>query len=370
MSEVMKIIRKDMKEIPEDINKPDIYFEESRSANNSPVLMPLVILKTHPCFWLKNAGGCTTCGYQLVACLDRNPTEESIIKQLEYTIEHVPAKYYPLITFNSAGSFLDPNEINDKLRDKLLKMLKQAGYKEFNFECRPEFLLNEERLKQLKKYFDIVSVGIGLESSDDLIRNECMHKGTQLSTYLMALEMCKKHGIDADVYVQLGKPFLTAREDIEDAVKTITFALEKGFTRAFLMLCNIQPFTLTNYLWEKGKYSPPMLWAGVEVLKRLPPKFRHQVYVEGFRRAVPMPKNFSRNCDKCNALVADRLSHWNLTGDWNHIEAMPKCECFYQFEKELTKVNEKPIKDRILEIQKEIISHNNNENKKLVGKGS
>ena len=354
MTEVMKILRRDMTEISEDINKPDIYFEESRDANNSPVLMPLVTLKTLPCFWLKSSGGCTTCGYQRVACLNRVPTESSILKQVEYTIKNVPSKYYPLITFNSAGSFLDSKEISDELREKIMQLLKKEGYREFNFECRPEFLLNEEKLKQLKKYFDIVSVGIGLESSDDFIRNECMHKGTKIETYLKALNICKKYGVDADVYVQLGKPFLTTKEDIEDAVKTINFAFEKGFTRVFLMLCNIQPFTLTNYLWQKGKYSPPMLWAGIEVLKRIPEIYRQQVYIKGFNRAIPTPTEFPKNCKKCTSVVADKLIHWNLTGDYNHIEVIPECECLSNFKRSLTKNNPMTLQERINRIKKEI----------------
>ena len=178
----MRKLREDMQETDDNLNVPEIYFEETRMSNNKTiVLMPLVALKSNPCSWLKNCGGCTMCGYQLAASLNKKPTEKNIINQTKFAIKRCPSDSYPLITFNSAGSLLDSNEVSDKLRLKILKILKYAGYKEFNFECRPEFLLNEERVRELKKFFDIVSVGIGLESSDDFIRKELINKGTQLS---------------------------------------------------------------------------------------------------------------------------------------------------------------------------------------------
>jgi len=348
----MKHIRKEMKEVPGNLNKPDIYFEETRRVDNSHCLMPLVALKTNPCRWLATCGGCSMCGYQLAASLSKKPTRNNLINQTKYTIKTVPSSIYPLITFNSAGSFLDPNEISDELRPVLLGMLKKEGYEEFNFECRPEFLLVEKRVSQLKKYFDIVSVGIGLESSNDFIRNECIHKGTQLDTYIKAGKLLNRYNIDYDAYIQLGKPFLTTKEDVEDAVKTAKFAFKHGFTRVFLMLCNIQPTTLTYLLWKRGKFKPPMLWSAIEVLKRLPKEHRSKAYVKGFNRAVPTPLEFPQNCPKCNSQVADKLIHWNLTGDFNHIKTMPKCECIKEFEKKMKDKPKKDLRQRVATIKK------------------
>lgn len=341
-----------MKQVGEDLDKSDIYFEESRMDDNSTILMPLIALKSSPCSWLKNCGGCTTCGYQLAASLSQIPTDENLIHQTEHAIKRLPANTYPLITFNGAGNLLDPAEIGDDIREELLKMLKMAGYKEFNFESRPEYVLSEKRLQQLKKYFDIVSVGIGLESKNDYIRNNVIHKGTKLNTYLSAIKTLNKYNIDGDVYIQIGKPFLSAKEDIEDAVETATFAFENGFTRVFLMTCNIQPSTLTHYMWKEGLYKPPMLWSAIEVIKRLPEKYRSNAYVKGFNRAIPTPMELPQNCPKCTGEVADKLIHWNLTGDYGFIEEMPKCDCQEKFKKLLDEKADKALEERVEEVKK------------------
>ena len=343
----MQSIRQEMKQVHGDLNIPDIYFEETRKDDGSHCLMPLVALKTIPCGWLRAGGGCTMCGYQLVASLDRIPTEKNIINQTEYTIHTAPSKIYPLITFSTAGSFLDTRELSDELRPKLLKMLADSGYKEFNFESRPEFLLNHERLSQLKEYFDTVSVGMGLESKNNLIRNVCVNKGTMLKTYELAAEALQKHNIYYDAYVLVGKPFLTATEDIEDTLKTVQYAFDLGFGRIFLMLCNIQPSTLTYCLYKKGKFEIPMLWSAIEIIKRLPAKDRSRVYIKGFNRAVPMPMELPQNCEKCNIQVMDKLIHWNLTGDFKHIENLPICNCIDQFKERLAVIADNPLKERI-----------------------
>jgi len=346
INEIMHKLRVGMIRESPNLNKCDIYFEETRNIDNSHVLMPLVALRTNPCSWLKAGGGCVMCGYQLAASLGKEPTEQDLINQTKYAIKRLPAQIYPLITFNAAGSFLDAAEISDELRPKLLQMLRNAGYREFNFECRPEFLLNEKRVSQLKEYFDVVSVGIGLESSDDFIRNECLNKGTQIDTYLKAAKVLRKYNISYDAYIQLGKPFLTAKEDIEDAIKTAKFAFEHGFTRVFLMLCNIQPSTLTHFLWKRGKFSPPTLWRAVEVINRLPAIHRYRAYIKGFNRAVPTPLELPKNCPKCTSQVADKLIHWNLTGDYKHIEEMPNCDCLKEFQRILTEKPKKDLKTR------------------------
>lgn len=360
MIQIMKELRKNMKEVDDNLDVPEIYFEETRMSDNRTVaLMPLVALKSNPCSWLKNCGGCVMCGYQLAASLSKKPTDENILNQTKFAIKRCPSKIYPLITFNSAGSLLDPSEISDELRPRLLQMLKDEGYKEFNFECRPEFLIVEERVKQLKEFFDVVSVGIGLESSDDFVRKEVLNKGTQLSTYIKAAETCKRWGVDYDVYIQMGKPFLTTEEDIEDAVKTANFAFDNGFGRVFLMLCNIQPTTLTHFLWKKEKFMPPMLWSAVEVIKRLPEKFRANASVRQFTRAVPTPLIYARNCDNCTGEVGDKLMQWNMTGDFGHIEDMIKCDCLKEFEKRLGEKRDVPLEQYVNCIKEEVYSELN-----------
>ncbi|MBD3231733.1 hypothetical protein GF322_03655, partial [Candidatus Dependentiae bacterium] len=87
MIKIMKKLRENMKEVDDNLDVPEIYFEETRMSDNQSVaLMPLVALKSNPCRWLKHSGGCSMCGYQLAASLKTKPTEENLINQTKFAI--------------------------------------------------------------------------------------------------------------------------------------------------------------------------------------------------------------------------------------------------------------------------------------------
>ncbi len=193
----------------DDANKCNIYFEENRYLGK-PYNMPLITLRTRPCHWLTASGGCTTCGYNLVASLKNEISPDNLINQLNWALEQIDSITYPFITLTSAGSFMDKVEIDDYLRLKMLDILSQRGFKHLNFESRPEFLINSERLSKLHNHFSgSISVGIGLESSDDFIRQSCLNKGYSLKVFLKAIDTLKKNNISFDTYVLLGLNFCT-----------------------------------------------------------------------------------------------------------------------------------------------------------------
>lgn len=331
-------------------NKPSIYFEENR-LEGKPYLMPLCILKTTPCFWLKNAGGCSVCGYQLNTSVNLQFHDEDIINQVNYIIDQIDPEKYPLITVTSSGSFLDSREVPDPLRRKILKMLSDAGFKYFNFECRPEFLLDEEKLEELNEFFpNRASVGIGLESKNDFIRNTCMHKGFKLETYINATKLLQKHDIIYDSYILFGKPFLTEKENIEDVIDTIKFSFKHGASWALLMVANLQPYTLSHWLWKHDLYQLPNLLGVFKILDAFPPEQRDRIIIKGHYKASPHPLKFATACEKCTSRIVEAFNDWDLTGDLYHINRVRNiCECKEEYEKELNK-SHPPLKERMLKI--------------------
>ena len=313
----------------QDPNTCNIYFEENRYLDK-PYDMPLITLVTTPCRWLTATGGCTTCGYNLVSSLNEDISQQNLINQLNWTLEQIDAAKYPFITLTSAGSFMDKREIADDVRLKMLDILSDNGFKHLNFECRPEYLTNPERLLKLHEHFTgSISVGIGLESSNDFIRQCCLNKGYKLGIFLKALDALEKTDISVDSYVMLGKPFLNRRENIEDAVNTINFAFNQGAEWAILMVANIQPYTLTNWLWRRGLYQLPSLWDAIEVIHRLPDDRKSMVLIKGVDKALPTPLIFSTTCPNCNEKVIDAIRKWNLTGDYNLLkECREFCTCW------------------------------------------
>jgi len=340
---------------------PNLYFEETR-LNDKPYLIPIYVLKTPPCSWFVKCGGCTVCGYQWAVPLTRTPSDEDVMAQIAYVIKRTPPKKYPLVTVTSAGSFLDDTEIRPELRRRIIRSLKGAGYKFFNFECRPDVICrkSDEELEELARHFETVSTGLGLESSSDFIRINTLNKGFRTEAFEEAIKRLREHGIVYDVYVLLGKPFLTERENIEDAYRTVMYSFRMGAFMAIIMVANLQPFTLSYWLWERGLYKLPSLWSAIEVVRRLPEKYRERVIIKGMYRAVPEPAIYAKTCNRCVGQVVDAINRFNLTGDYGHLEELESvCSCRDKWEEEVRNaepLDERKLKERLMVLFKRISS--------------
>ena len=97
---VNKKVREDMsssKFIPKwNPNTCNIYLEENTWRKHG-YLMPLVTLKTTPCHWFLHGGGCTTCGYNLVADLKHEVTRGQLLNQIHYLIKVLPSSSFPCL---------------------------------------------------------------------------------------------------------------------------------------------------------------------------------------------------------------------------------------------------------------------------------
>lgn len=307
-------VRSTVGESSPDLTVPDFYFEET-SYKQCPYDMPIVVLRTAPCAWFQSRGGCTTCGYNSLAVMSDPVTDDNFRAKLAWVIRTLPPKVYPLLTITSIGSLMDPREVPHETLLYLLRQLDKAGYEHLNFESRPEYLLNVQRVRQIRQAFSGgISISIGFETCDDFIRQYCVHKGAASGTFLRAFRNLDAEGISFATYVLYGKPFLSEGEDIDDCVKTIEYATSTGADRILLMIANRQPGTLTDWLASKGKYKLPNLRGPFQILESLSEGARARVTVHGFAKSLPMAQEFARSCPRCTACLADTLRQWNYTG--------------------------------------------------------
>jgi len=317
----------------------DIYYEEVRlhapeDPRLGPYVMPLVTLRTNPCRWSANAG-CVMCGYHLGANRD-TVTDAHLVAQTEDAIRRLNPEVYPSLVVTSNGSFLDPAEVSDEVRPVLLRMLREAGFRFLVCETRPEYI-TVARLRAMAVAFSPstaggsgphpLSLSFGLESCDDFIQQFCINKGRRRADYLDAFALLDKEGFSFDCYVLLGKPFLSAREDVEDALRTIRFAIDHGAGYVFVMVTNLVDYSLTGYLAERGRYRLPSLWRAVELLERLPEHYRRLVQVKGISHAPVPPNSYARSCDICTEHVKGVINFWNQTAEYEHLRSIFPCDC-------------------------------------------
>ncbi|MFH7881068.1 MAG: hypothetical protein QXI09_03640, partial [Candidatus Aenigmatarchaeota archaeon] len=197
-----------------------------------------------------------------------------------------------------------------------------------NIESRAEYI-NEESLRRLAEAVEDpskLSIGIGLESSNDLIRELCINKCLSIKLFIRSLKLLKKYNISSTVYVTIGKPFIDDRTNIVDTVESIKFAFQYGADRVVLLRIGIQPYTLLYWLYKHGLYKPIEVWAIVEVLKRLPPELRKNVFIANPK----LPQSLEIEECSCSQTAIELLDEYKGTLDYSYIEAIDMLSCSHK----------------------------------------
>jgi len=253
---------------------------------------------------------CTMCGY---AGEGAPASAEDLIAQYENAMQR-SSPDVSVVKIYTSGSFLDPQEMPVRARDEILKRLEAVGIKRLVIESRPEYITAETIeicLSHLQTEF-----AIGLETSNDLIREHVIQKGFTFRDYVEASEAVHRQGGRVKAYLLQKPPLLTEGQSLQDA---ITSALQaRPFADVLsLNLCNIQRNTLVERMWERGEYRPPWLWSAVEVLKSAPGPIVCDPVGAGTRRGP-------HNCGKCDAVVAEAIRAHALDQD---LRVFGKLDC-------------------------------------------
>lgn len=221
-----------------------------------------------------------------------------------------------VVKIYTSGSFLDPLEMPEEARTKILEDLQSRGIEKLVIESRPEYITQnrvKECLSSIKTEF-----AIGLETANDLVRQKIIRKGFTFQDFCDASKTVHDQGGKVKAYLLLKPPFLSEGEAIRDAVSSAKAASQHADILS-LNLCNIQRGTMVERLWERGEYRPPWLWSAVEVLKNVSYPIICDPVAAGTRRGP-------HNCGECDAAIAKAIRSHDLTQDPGIFEDM-ECRC-------------------------------------------
>ena len=257
-----KSLKKDFTPKYKDATKPVSFWSEKDVLDGKIVDAFVIIFRTKGCSWALKSG-CSMCGYFNDSLWD-NVTDEDLLKQFDTAMDNYSNQKF--VKIFTSGSFLDDAEISSRVRREIVHRLIDKAEK-VSVESRPEFII-DERLSDVKEIFNskTFEIGIGLESASDFVRKYCLNKGFLFEDYKKAAKTLKKYDFKLKTYVLIKPPFLTEKESIEDAIKTVEKI--KNITDSISFNpTNIQKNTLVNYLWQRKQYRPPWLFSIVEILK-------------------------------------------------------------------------------------------------------
>lgn len=270
--------------------------------NGEAVPTLTIVLRTKGCYWARHTG-CTMCGF---VC-DSNPsaTGPDIYKEFLGALARF-GKEFKIIKIFTSGSFLDSEEVPPDVRNAILAELRDIP--KTIIESRPEFV-TDERCEDMARSNARVEIAIGLESSNDYIREHYINKGFTFHDFIRASKTARSSGFTVKAYLLLKPPFLTEADAMRDTIQSVMETTGHVDTIS-LNLCNVQRGTLVENLWTKRLYRPPWLWTAVEVLRQTAgnvPIICDPV-AGGMRRGP-------HNCGICDREVVAEIRRFSLSQD-------------------------------------------------------
>ena len=241
-----------------DPDRPVSLWREKDNLNGLPEETAVVIFRTTGCSWYRFSS-CTMCGY--FNDIDPGVTKENLIKQIDYVKESI-GNTKALKVFTS-GSFLDPLEFPIDAREYFFSVLQDTVDK-FLVESRNEYI-TRKNLENVSSYGKRIRIAIGLESSNDLIIERSVNKGSSFSKFREAASTVRDMGMESRAYLLFKPPFISEKAAIEDTMKSVGDAAP-FVTDLSVNPMNIQKNTLVEYLWKRALYRPPRLLSVARIL--------------------------------------------------------------------------------------------------------
>lgn len=305
-------------------------FDQKTSVSRLTVFLP-----GKGCEWFVKRGGCSMCAFGKKAFeVGKNFSNKDLLLLYEIAVNFTKNDYPFNLTIYNGGSFLNDKEISTNVQLKICEKVKNhPSIKKLFIESRVEFI-KDYKIKKLKEYLGNkkLVIGIGLESQDERIRNIYIKKGLKKKDYEKVIKILHNNNVKVLTYVFLKPIYLSEKEAIEEAIKTIEYAFKAGTDEVALESAFIQEGTMMAKLFYENKYKPPWLWSIIEVIK----KTYHQgpIHIGSFTDEPP-PIATPFNCPLCSLKIRNRLQQYRETHNINLFDDL-ECECYELWKKEVT----------------------------------
>jgi hypothetical protein len=179
----------------------------------------------------------------------------------------------------NSGNFLNVAEIPLEAQSRIVARVGQeTAVRVLLVESRPEYIT----VAGLRRLTSSVSraqplaleIGIGLESSNDGIRERYLRKGMSRKAFERAVKLLGEAGADLLTYVMLKAMPMSERDALQDVVATAKYVHAVASTygvraRIALQPTFIVPGTRLAADFLAGHYAPPPLRLVVEAVRRL-----------------------------------------------------------------------------------------------------
>jgi len=313
--------------ISELFEKPLASWQGQERYGNELLNCLTIIFKSAGCTWSK----CRMCSYRHERYSDQH-SPEILLSRLRAQLAWVNRQYnseeYRMVKIFTSGSFFDPREIPPAFLSDIAASFRG---KLVVAETRPEFVYSET----LSAFMTILDDGtwntplycaMGLETSNDRIREKCINKGFTFSDFKKAASSAHAVGAGVKAYLLFKPLFLTEAEALADMKSSIRDAADHA-EMVSMNPCTVQRNTELEYYWKRGAYRPPYLWSILSLLADAPLHVTCDPLGGGQSRGP-------HNCKKCDYEIVKGIRDYSLNADRDLIMALSdtKCDCKEEWE--------------------------------------
>lgn len=305
------------------------------------------IIIENTCEWYKVNNGCTVCNYTSHSGINATEVlsafeDEIINKLIALNLNYDRLKLY------INGSFFNEKELDFSVAIHFIQKIRDLlGIEILQVESRPEFVKREIVLKYINATKLNFEISFGVESTNNIVRNVCLHKGGDIDVLNKAIDEIKDL-CRIKIYLLIKSPFLTEAEAIEDIISSVDYFMSQNVDFISCTPVAVQENTLLEFLLQENLYRPVWIWSIIEINTRLKKKYGEQlgkkVKISGLDY-YPEPLALAFNCEKCSNYLIDLLKdNGNLT--WDDIKDFD-CDCIYRWKDEIQSVDERTIESRV-----------------------
>jgi len=289
------------------------------------------------------SGGCTWSACRMCSYRHERYQEQScsallghLRAQLAWVMDQYKPEEYRMVKIFTSGSFFDPREVPQEF---LIDVAAAFRGKLVIAETRPEFIEREILGRFIENLDDgswktPVYCAIGLETSNDAIREKCINKGFTFAEFTDAANRAHAAGAGVKAYFLFKPLFLTEAEAVADMktsmADTVPFA-----DMLSMNPCTVQRNTELEFYWKRGAYRPPYLWSVLTLLAAAPVHVTCDPLGGGQKRGP-------HNCGKCDYEIVKGIRDYSLSGDRDLIGALLDIACDCRQEWEYILAEEKP----------------------------
>jgi hypothetical protein len=316
------------------LEKPLASWRGKERYENDLLECLTIILKSGGCTW----SACRMCSYRHERY--RAETCTALLDHLRAQLAFVMTEYdpgeYRMVKIFTSGSFFDPREVPPAF---LTDVASAFRGKLVIAETRPEFIRDDVLVPFIEALDDgswktPLYCAVGLETSNDVIREKCINKGFSFRDFLDAAGRARKAGAGLKAYLLFKPLFLTEQEAVED-MKTSFADTAPVADMISMNPCTVQRNTELEYYWKRGAYRPPYLWSVLTLLAFAPVHVTCDPLGGGQKRGP-------HNCRTCDYEIVKGIRDYSLSGDRDLVGALLDITCGCRQEWEFVLSEEKP----------------------------